>query len=281
MTGQYNSDDEDARRDEQEARDRLDRALQDARATRNPTSTRQPRLPEFQDSQDFKESQVRQDLHELPHGNCADSKPKTDSKQADYSDLFAKGEYSAIPETEFLALAWEVSEGKSWEEDGVSETWEFCRYLRAYPKYESLAAAAVVRKLRRLIDLDESYLETILAEFERVLIPRGDSPLDWAIGMAAQYPLSDPEELGLDRYNRFLSIAGWLQVLRGAEPVYLPVEKLAQILNVSPRSVSTWRAIAQRQGLLTVVSAYERRKKATEFRFAVDRFGVLRERGNL
>jgi len=211
----------------------------------------------------------------LPNGNQSDT--RTDSKETAYSALFAKGEYAAIPEQEFVHLAWEASEGKNWEEDGVSETWEFCRYLRAHPKFESLAPAATVRKLRRLIDLDESDLETILAEIARVRFARGGGPLDWAIGMAAQYPLTDPEELGLDRYNRFISIAGWLQVQQGTRPVYLPVEKLAAILNVSPRAVSTWRAIAKRQGLLTEVSAYERNHKATEFIFAVDRFGVLRE----
>ena len=99
--------------------------------------------------------------------------------------------------------------------------------------------------------------------------------------MAAQYPLTDPEELGLERYNMFLSIAGWLQVQRGSESVYLPVEKLAKILNVTARSVSNWRTIAKRQELLTETAAYQRNKKATEFRFAVEKFGVLRERGNL
>ena len=99
--------------------------------------------------------------------------------------------------------------------------------------------------------------------------------------MAAQYPLTDPEDLRLERYNRFLSIAGWLQVQHDSESIHLPVEKLAKILNVTPQSVSTWRILAKRQGLLTETAAYQRNKKATEFRFAVEKFGVLRERGNL
>lgn len=156
-----------------------------------------------------------------------------------------------------------------------------CRYLCAHPSFDSLAPPALVKKLRRLIGLEEDYLETILAEIARVRFAKGRGPLDWAIAIAAQYPLTDPEELGLERYNRFLSIAGWLQVQRGSESVYLPVEKLAKILNVTPRSVSTWRTLAKRQGLLTETAAYQRNKKATEFRFAVEKFAVLRERGNL
>jgi len=87
-----------------------------------------------------------------------------------------------------------------------------CRYLCAHPSFDSLAPPALVKKLRRLIGLEEDYLETILAEIARVRFAKGRGPLDWAIAIAAQYPLTDPEELGLERYNRFLSIAGWLQV---------------------------------------------------------------------
>jgi len=93
--------------------------------------------------------------------------------------------------------------------------------------------------------------------------------------------LTDPEDLGLHRYNRFLSIAGWLQAQDEAKPIYLPVEKLAKLLGVSARQVSTWRTLAQRQGLLKETCPYEYRKKAKEFRFAVERFGILREKGNL
>jgi hypothetical protein len=292
MTAQYDTEDEDARRDSLEAQARFDRIRQELRANagthvqsqgRNSTSTRQPDnqdYQDFQESQDLQESQVHQDLYEVPIGTDTNAVSKGEEPE-EHSELFKRGDYSAIPERDFLLLAWQESEGKNWQDDGVSETWEFCRYLRAHPEFESLAPPALVRKLRSLIDLEEGYLETISAEIIRVRIAKGGGPLDYAIGMADQYPITDPEDLRLERYNRFLSIAGWLQVEQGSKPVYLPVEKLAKLMNVTPRAVSTWRAIAQRQGLLKEVPAYERHKKATEFRFAVERFGVFRERGNL
>src|SRR5262249_6090343 len=157
-----------------------DRARRESRIPRTSTSTR---LPDSQDSQDFQEIQVRQDLHEVPE--CNQSNMLADSEETDFSDSFAKGDYSVIPEEKFLQMAWRASEGKCWQNDGVSETWEFCRYLRAHPRYESLAPAAVVRRLQQLIELDDSYLEAILAEISRVKFARGGGPLDWAIGMAA------------------------------------------------------------------------------------------------
>ena len=259
------------------AQERLNRKRQDRKtATIKITSTREPGLSEIQD---FQESHDLQVMQESPSGDL--SGPKTDSKDKVYAELFNKGEYAAIPEAEFVFLSWQASEGRNWQEDRTSETWEFCRYLCADSRFNSLAPAALVRKLRRLIDLEDEYLETITVEFGRVKMAKGQGPLDWAISCAAQYPLTDPEDLGLERYNRFLSIAGWLQVQRGNAPVYLPVEKIAKLLGVSARQVSTGRTLAQRQGLLTETCPYQLRKRATEFRFAVERFGVLRERANL
>jgi hypothetical protein len=259
------------------AQERLNRKRQDRKAAKiKTTSTREPGLSE---NQDFQESHDLQVMQESPLGDLSD--PKADSKDEVYAELFNKGEYAAIPEAEFVFLSWQASEGRNWQEDGTSETWEFCRYLCAHPIFKSLATAALVRKLRRLIDIEDEHLEIISVEIGRVKMAKGQGPLDWAMSCAAQYPLTDPEDLGFERYNRFLSIAGWLQVQRGNAPVYLPVEKLAKLLGVSARQVSTWRALAQRQGLLTETCPYRFRQKATEFRFAVERFGVLRERGNL
>jgi hypothetical protein len=195
--------------------------------------------------------------------------------------LFSEGRYNEIRPGEFLQLAWGASEGKSWQEDGCSETWEFCRYLLAHSEFKKLRGAALSRKLRRLTDLDEELLDVILSEIERVKFAQGAGPLDWAVVMSSQYPLSDPEDLQLEKYNKFLSIAGWLQIIRGAEPIVLPVEKLAGELGVTPQLVSNWRQRAQRQGILSEVKRYVAHKQATQFRFAVERFSILRERGNL
>jgi hypothetical protein len=197
--------------------------------------------------------------------------------------LFLAGKYDEISGGEFLQLAWEASAGKSWQEDGCSETWEFCRYLLAHSEFQKLRGSALARKLRCLKDLDEELIDVILSEIERVKYAKGGGPLEWALLMSSQpeYQLSDPEDLRIPRYNQFLSIAGWLQVSQHDKPIVLPVAKLASELGVTPQIVSNWRQRAQRQGLLSEVKRYVAHKQATRFRFAVERFSILRERGNL
>ena len=201
--------------------------------------------------------------------------------ETEAEQLFRTGRYNEITAAEFLQLAWEASAGKSWQEDGCSETWGFCRYLLAHSEFRNLRGAALSRKLRRLTDLDEDLIDVILTEIERVKFAHGAGPLDWAAAMARQYPLSDPEDLRLSGYNKFLSIAGWLQIHRVDEPIVLPVAKLAELFGVTPQHITNWRQRAQRQGLLSEVKRYVARKQATRFRFAVERFSILRERGNL
>jgi hypothetical protein len=201
--------------------------------------------------------------------------------ETEAEQLFHAVRYDEISAGEFLELAWGVSAGKDWQEDGCSETWEFCRYLLAHSEFKNLRGAPLSRKLRRLTDLDEGLLDVILSEIERVKFAHGLGPLEWAVKMSCQYPLSDPEDLQIERYNKFLSIAGWLQVSQHDKPIVLPVAKLASELGVTPQIVSNWRQRAQRQGLLKEVARYVAHKQATRFRFAVERFSILRERGNL
>jgi hypothetical protein len=195
--------------------------------------------------------------------------------------LFRARRYNEIGAREFLQLAWGDAVGNSWEETGCSETWEFCRYLLAHSKFKNLRGGALAQALRRLADLDEELLDVILSEIERVRFAKGEGPLEWAAAMSCQYPLSDPEDLRLEKYNKFLSIAGWLQVLCGDKPIVLPVQKLASELGVTAQMVSHWRRRAQGQGVLSEVARYVAHKQATRFRFAVERFSILRERGNL
>jgi len=195
--------------------------------------------------------------------------------------LFRQGRYNEISAAEFIQLAWEAAAGNSWQETGCSETWEFCRYLFAHSKFQNLRGGRLVKVLRRLIDLEEDMLELIALEIERVKYAQGAGPLEWAVLMSCHHGLSDPEDSQLEGYNKFLSIAGWLQVSQVEKPIVLPVEKLAKELGVTRQLVSHWRQRAQRQGLLKEVGHYVAHKQATRFRFAVERFSILRERGNL
>ena len=97
----------------------------------------------------------------------SDDEAQESRRQRQYEELFNKGEYSAIPEQEFLFLAWAYSGDRDWQQDGTSPTWEFCRYLCAHPKFKSLKPSTLVRKLRDF-GLVEEHLEAIIAEIPRV-----------------------------------------------------------------------------------------------------------------
>jgi hypothetical protein len=279
-----------------------------------PTLTRELGFRGFRDSEDFEVQEVHEVNKESPSGDIppsaeplwADSKTKTQNAKSGDSTttrlttsveselstgsagqteaelLFSAGRYGEIGAGEFIQLAWSAAEGNFWQETGCSETWEFCRYLLAHSEFKSLRGAALVRKLRRLTDLDEDLLDIILSEIELVKYAKGTGPFEWAVALSLQYPLSDPEDLGIERYNKFLSIAGWLQRQRPDKSIVLPVAKIASELGVTAQTVSLWRRRAQKQSLLKEVERYNvERKKATRFRFAMERFSILRVGGNL
>ena len=134
-----------------------------------------PLQPENQDSQKTKTFKKSMTFGSCKSRQAATLRLRRPLSMTSIRSLFSKGAYAAIPEAEFVLLSWRVSEGRNWQEDGSSETWEFCRHLRAHPKFESLAPAALIRKLRCLIHLDEEHLEAIAVEFARVKMAKGKS----------------------------------------------------------------------------------------------------------
>jgi len=82
-------------------------------------------------------------------------------------------------------------------------------------------------------------------------------------------------------YQRFISLAGWLQKLRFEYVIYLPTRTIAEVLNCSQRTVSRLRRLATEDNLLTVVKEHTFRStgkgEATEFRFAIEHFEELRD----
>lgn len=66
-------------------------------------------------------------------------------------------------------------------------------------------------------------------------------------------------------------------MLLGKNPILLPCHKLAEAMNVSAMTISNLRKIAERDGLLEVVE-HHNAKRAMRYRFAVERFPILRDR---
>jgi len=111
----------------------------------------------------------------------------------------------------------------------------------------------------------------------------GDTPIRGALSQAAVCPLEFPNDLdGTEGYKRFLSFAGWFQVMRGDRTIYLPCERLGQELEVDSKTVWRYREMAMDDGLLTHVEAHKfrgkgRRGRAAGYRFDLSRFSGLAE----
>jgi hypothetical protein len=77
-------------------------------------------------------------------------------------------------------------------------------------------------------------------------------------------------------YEYLLSIAYHLQQRAGDRDILLPQARLAELLKVSQRTVSSYLDLARRNRLLRVIARYNyAAKKATLYRFAIDRFDPM------
>jgi hypothetical protein len=130
---------------------------------------------------------------------------------------------------------------------------------------------------------EDAHVE-IIAVWDKVRYLAGHSPLESALEQARRQPLrpSDDEiERSSERYPLFVSLAGWLQVGMGNRNILLPVAEVAGLLEVEPMTVSRYRKWAIEHGYLKEVLPYKKpagkQGKATEFRFDVSLFQVLRE----
>jgi hypothetical protein len=98
--------------------------------------------------------------------------------------------------------------------------------------------------------------------------------------LARQVPLKAAHRRG-NLYDRFISLAGWLQRLMHGKGIYLPTRTVAELLNCDQRTVSRLRKLAIQDGLLHKVKEHSFRStgksEATVFQFALERFEALRD----
>jgi hypothetical protein len=193
----------------------------------------------------------------------------------------------------------------SWQ----SRIFYFIRLVKAHPEMGGVKAKAALRRVedvliktmqRRLtkewecrcgwcacfyeVHRDDAHAE-FLDTWDKIRYLPGKGPLDNAIEHAARKPITLHAELAEKRpegYSTFISIAGWLQVTMGERNILLPVEPLADLLQVEPMTISRYRKWAREDGFLReVVQAQFRGKgqpgRATEFRFDVARVPILQE----
>ncbi len=219
------------------------------------------------------------DLEGLGSGCVADASALLSEKQLGgsseeqvverYHRLFVEGKYGDIPVPAFIELAAQESTSESYRDDAPwkSTTWEFTRSLKSHPKLSHLTADEVSELVDfEALGFDDDEALQFLVEWNRVKFIPGVKPLDWAWNMAKKKPLTSKRKF--ERYNQFVSICGWLQVLLGRDnAIFLPTVKIGEILHCSPRQVSTYRKVAVEDKLLEVVEQHQPRRRATRFKF--------------
>lgn len=233
------------------------------------------------------------------HGHICDH-PPGDPRESAYAVFLAElesGILSSLPLAQFVCCAarhnlilFEQAEG--W----CGLIWHFTRIMKLHPDVADLDADDAFKRichasepfggLEYVLELASDDLTEIqfVTSWDKIRFRPGLSPLQNAAAEADAQPLCPKRcEGGRNAlYGRFVSIAGWLQVLMGNRNILLPIDLLAETLGCDRSRVSQLRQLACRDGFLQEVAAHEYRPggkgRATEFRFDLTRFGILMER---
>jgi len=109
----------------------------------------------------------------------------------------------------------------------------------------------------------------------------GDALLSRALVLAEEFPLSFPEAaIPRPQYERFVSFAAWLQVLRGEQTIFLPCREIGHVLGCSHDSISRYRRRAVAEGFMEQVREHTYRgHRATEFAVHLGRFPEIETYG--
>ena len=125
-------------------------------------------------------------------------------------------------------------------------------------------------------ELDDPSMEFI-ETWDSIKFPAHLSPLVLAFNLAIENPLSpvDGEKWTSAEFGRFISLAGWLQVVVGDEDIFLPVEQVGKYLKLSAMCISRHRSYAQKKGFLTLTEEHIPHSKASRFRSSFRKWECL------
>jgi hypothetical protein len=253
-----------------------------------------------QDSQDFHDPNDSHDSYD-----SHDSKEAI-SALAKHLDRAAgnhppPGTPLSLPIRKYVRKALEFSEQERREraeDKWSSPVFPFARFCKAHPAIKALpddkAARAVEEVMLTWDDLPKSRCPwehyfpdaggtdaarlDFMVSWDSIRHVPFDDPLRNALRLADEKPLKPPYFRG-ELYQRFVSLAGWLQVLTKEKSIFLPTRTIGELLGCDPTSVSRLRRLAVRDELLIEVKRHRFRSsgksEATEFRFHVDRFDEL------
>jgi hypothetical protein len=242
--------------------------------------TPEPKSKEFRNFTD--DSETRNDTEDTE--DTDDPEDREDLEDTEGVPLKTHGVLptlnTKLPLRKFVAEAADISTReaslKTDSNEWKSTTWEFVRLLKTHPRLMCLTADEALEEIPwSVTDFGEDEQLTFLAEWTRVRILPGVPPLKWAVTLADQHPLEPKRKF--KAYNKFISLAGWLQVVVGPDvPIFLPVRSVGDIIGKSHTTVATMCRLAVSDGLLSLVRRATP-MHATRYRFALERFEVLRD----
>jgi hypothetical protein len=99
-------------------------------------------------------------------------------------------------------------------------------------------------------ETDEEAIDDLENVWDAVKLGMHEAPLGAALRMADRHPMKFRTKRLSARYKRFLNVAYRLQVMRGDDYIALPVERVGQMLGVSPMRITDYRTYAQADGFL-------------------------------
>jgi len=187
----------------------------------------------YQNDDTLSTSELHRDLRDLRRHRRPQKTIEESYLQSDTLSTTREFVRKAAAESPDVAQAARESLGE-WQ----STSWHFTRMCKGHPSFKNVSAAQAFEAIDwSLTGFDEEERMQFLREWNRVKCFVGWSPVDWAVSMASQKPLgTDQYRAGLlTTYARFISIAGWLQVVVGDRDILLPCEKLAGILGCSKK----------------------------------------------
>ena len=208
---------------------------------------------------------------------------------------------SSLELSEFLIAAYDWNQ-RQCAEGWRTPLWEFCRVAKGHPALIGLTAAqalAVVEQwLKTLkrpaetgawqhffpdVGINEDARMEFISVWQNVRYIRGYTPLDNAIEKAKLTQLR-PRNCPTAGYRFFVSLAYWLQRTMGSRSILLPCHLIAEKLGLAAMTISRYRRLALKHGLLKIVETHryssEGSGEATQFRFNLTRFEKVENDGS-
>ncbi len=208
------------------------------------------------------------------------SRINSEGRKGNYeeSKTFRNRESNKLTLEEFVAAACDISRGahEDAKPEWKSSTWEFARLLKGRKEFSGIDAKSALDLVDwKLTDFDDDEKLQFFAEWGIVRCKAGENSLTKAFELAKQRPLFEGDRF--KRFGQFISLAGWLQVIVGENTdIFLPIDSLADLLETSTSTISTYRRIAERQKYIKKVQK-ETRHRAARYRFLqLTRFPKLR-----